>query len=271
MSREHLTARPAHRRYSAPVLLLHGAWHGAWCWEAAMADLAARGFEAHALSVRGHGASSAPPGHWRSTVLDYAREVRSAIAALGGRPLVVGHSAGGYVLQLLITGAVGPRPPVAGAVLLCSSPVSIGGYFLDRGLRGAPMVSLPALLRREPATVRRAFFRPEIADDELERHRARLVSEPPLVTLSSMLLRPRPSRCRTPVLVIAAERDAVFDVAAQRATARAYAAELVVVPGAAHDLMLDPAWPLAAEAIERFVPRMAGAPANGRIAPTTNG
>lgn len=257
---EQLIAHPARRRYGPPVLLLHGAWHGAWCWERAMTDLAARGFEAHALSVRGHGGSPAPPGHWRSTVLDYAREVRAAIAGLGGRPLVVGHSAGGYVAQLLATGAVGPAPGLAGLVLLCSSPVSIGAYFLDRGLRGAPMVSLPALLRREPATVRRAFFRPELADDELERHRARLVAEPPLVTLSSMLLRPRPAACRAPVLVIAAERDAVFDLAAQRATATAYRAELVVVPGAAHDLMLDPAWPRAAEAIERFVAQLSAPP-----------
>jgi pimeloyl-ACP methyl ester carboxylesterase len=249
---EHLTAHPLHRRCAQPILLLHGAWHGAWCWEAALADLVARGFEAHAISVRGHGGTPAPPGHWRSTVLDYAREVRTAIAELGGRPLLVGHSSGGYITQLLITGVVGPPPPLSGAVLLCSSPVSIGAYFLDRGLRGAPMVSLPALLRREPATVRRAFFRPTIAAAELERHRQRLVSEPPLVTLSSMILRPRPSRSHTPLLVIAAERDAVFDLAAQRATAAIYGADLVVVPEAAHDLMLDPAWPIAGAAIARF-------------------
>jgi pimeloyl-ACP methyl ester carboxylesterase len=247
---EHLIARPARPRSAPPLLLLHGAWHGAWCWETALHDFAARGFIAHAVSVRGHGASS--PAGITTTIFDYARDVRSALVALGEPPIVVGHSAGGYVLQLLITGVVGPPPRIAGAVLLCSSPVSIGGYFLDRGLRGAPMVSLPALLRRDPATVRRAFFRPEIADAELERHRARMVNEPPFVTLSSMLLRPRPPRNRTPLLVIAAEHDAIFDLEAQRATAAAYAAELVCVPEATHDLMLDPAWPVATEAIATF-------------------
>jgi pimeloyl-ACP methyl ester carboxylesterase len=254
---EHLIVHPATRRFAQPILLLHGAWHGAWCWERALPDLAARGFEAHAISVRGHGASPTPPDHWRSTILDYTREVRAVIAELGGRPLLVGHSAGGYITQLLITGALGPRPPLSGAVLLCSSPVSIGAYFLDRGLRGAPMVSLPALLRREPATVRRAFFRPEISAAELERHRARMVTEPPLVTLSSMILRPRPARNTTPLLVIAAERDAVFDQAAQRETAATYGAEFVVVPEANHDVMLDPAWPVAAAALERFAERLA--------------
>jgi pimeloyl-ACP methyl ester carboxylesterase len=257
MHLEHVVARPATPRRAPPLLLLHGAWHGAWCWERALPDLAARGFEAHAVSVRGHGAS--PPASPRTTVLAYARDVRAAIETVGGRPVLVGHSSGGYVAQLLITGAAGPPPPLAGAVLLCSSPVNVGAYFLSRGLRGAPMVSLPALLRREPATVRRAFFRPDIAGEDLERHRMRLVPEPRLVTLSSMLLRPRPSRCRTPVLVIGAERDVVFDLEAQRETADAYGAELVVVPGAAHDLMLDPGWPVAAAAIERFTRTLAEA------------
>ncbi|MCX7792051.1 MAG: lysophospholipase [Chloroflexaceae bacterium] len=256
---EHLTTYPVQRRYRSPLLLVHGAWHGAWCWEAAQGDLAARGFEVHAISVRGHGGSPAPPGHWRSTILDYVREVRGAIAAVGERPIVVGHSAGGYVLQLLITGVVGPRPPLAGAVLLCSSPVNIGAYFLKRGLRGGPMVNLPALLRREPAAVRQALLRPDVPDAELERHCGRMVAEPPLVTLSSMLLRPRPAACRVPVLVIAAECDAIFDVAIQREMAHAYNARFVVAPGAAHDLMLDPAWPVAAEAIERFARETTGA------------
>lgn len=223
-----------------------------------MADLAARGFEVHAVSVRGHGATPTPPDHRRSTVLHYVREVRGALAELGGWPIIVGHSSGGYVTQLLITGAVGPAAPVAGAVLLCSSPPDIGAYFLDRGTRGALTINLPALLRREPQAVRQALFRPDIAPAELECHRARLVAEPPLLALSSMLLRPRPAACRAHVLVIAAERDAIFDLAAQRETAAAYHAELLVVPGAAHDLMLDPAWPIAAEAIEHFARRVAG-------------
>jgi pimeloyl-ACP methyl ester carboxylesterase len=250
---EHLVVRPAHRTYAPPILLLHGAWHGAWCWERALADLAARGFEAHAISLRGHGGSPAPANHKRSTILDYAREARAVLAELGGRPLLVGHSFGGYITQLLITGAVGPVPPVAGAVLLCSSPINTSTYFIDRGLRGAPMVDIRALLRRDPATIRHAFFRPETPETDIELVRAHMVAEPPLVTLSSMLLRPRPAACRAHVLVIAAERDAVYDVEAQRATAEAYHAELVVVPGATHNLMLDPGWPIAAQAIERLV------------------
>ncbi|NTU85304.1 MAG: alpha/beta hydrolase [Chloroflexales bacterium] len=75
MQLEHVVAHPAHRRYAAPLLLVHGAWHGAWCWEGAMADLAARGFEVHAVSIRGHGASDRAPGHRRSSTRDYGRDL----------------------------------------------------------------------------------------------------------------------------------------------------------------------------------------------------
>lgn len=253
---ELISARPAPPRRGPPLLLLHGAWHGAWCWERAMADLAARGLECHAISARGHGGSD--PAGWRTTIVGYLRDVRAALAALGGRPLLVGHSAGAYIAQLLLCGAVGPPPPLAGAVLLCSSPVSIGGYFASRAMRRAPTVSLPGLLRREPETVRAAFFRPETPAAEVEAHRALMVAEPPLVSLSSMLLRPRPERARAPVLVVAAERDAVFDLESQRAIAAAYRAPLVVAPGASHDLMLDPAWPAAAGAIAGFAAGLGG-------------
>jgi hypothetical protein len=45
----------------------------------------------------------------------------------------------------------------------------------------------------------------------------------------------------------------VFTETEQRALAAAYQADLVPIPEAAHDLMLDPAWPLAADQIEQAV------------------
>lgn len=216
-----------------------------------MADLAARGFEAHAISLRGHGHSPRPPGFARSTIVQYLSDVRAAIAAVGPRPLVVAHSLGGMLLQLIITGVAGPPPDLAGAALLCSSPVSLGAYFAPRPA-GAEPLAMADMLRFEPRAMRAGLFRPDIAAAELERHVARMVREPPLVIPSSMLLRPRPARCRARVLVIAAGRDATYSVDVQRASAAAYRGELVVVPNATHDLMLDPDWPIAGAAIARF-------------------
>jgi len=38
-----------------PILFIHGAWHGAWCWEPLMAYMSRQGFDCYALNLPGHG------------------------------------------------------------------------------------------------------------------------------------------------------------------------------------------------------------------------
>jgi pimeloyl-ACP methyl ester carboxylesterase len=253
---EHLTLRPTDRRYATPLLLIHGAWHGAWCWRDAMTDFAARGFEVHAISWRGHGASDRPRSINLVGVRDYVRDLAQAIAAISPRPVVVGHSLGGYLTQLYMT-----EHELAGAVLLCAAPSKGVLPFLLRYARRHPLVYLRIFATLNllhmvgtPDLAREAFFRDDIAPDMLERYRAQLVPESLRAAIdASLRVFPKPQRNRSPVLVIAAERDTIFTLDEQRALARAYDAELLIVPQAAHDLMLDPAWPQAADAIEDFV------------------
>jgi pimeloyl-ACP methyl ester carboxylesterase len=45
---------------SRHVVLVHGAWHGAWCWAALQAELENRGIASLAVDLPGHGASNEP-------------------------------------------------------------------------------------------------------------------------------------------------------------------------------------------------------------------
>jgi alpha-beta hydrolase superfamily lysophospholipase len=45
----------------AAAVLVHGAWHGAWCWERAVAALAADGISAVAIDLPGTGTI---PARW---------------------------------------------------------------------------------------------------------------------------------------------------------------------------------------------------------------
>lgn len=40
------------------ILLVHGAWHGAWCWDKVVAGLTAKGREVEAIDLPGHGDSA---------------------------------------------------------------------------------------------------------------------------------------------------------------------------------------------------------------------
>jgi len=56
-----MTATLAAAEPSRPLLLVHGAMHGAWCWYRMMPRLRAAGFDARAVDLPGRGRNPAPP------------------------------------------------------------------------------------------------------------------------------------------------------------------------------------------------------------------
>ncbi len=119
MRLEIITQQPKERRHAAPLLFIHGAWHGAWCWEKFLPYFAGHGYEVHALSLRGHGNSEGHDGiRWHSAVRRYVEDVAEVIAGLSQPPCVIGHSMGGYVTQKYLETHSAPA-----GVLLASIPV----------------------------------------------------------------------------------------------------------------------------------------------------
>ncbi len=254
---EYRICQPAARRHARPLLLIHGAWHGAWCWAAVMEDFAARGFEVHAISLRGHGASS-PVRHLNIVGYSaYLEDLTLAISRIRPAPLVIGHNMGGYIVQLYLSQ---PYVALPGAVLLCPIPRHGSGVFSARIVVARPLATLRAIVSANlrhivgtPQRARESFFRPDTPLREVQAAAEQLVAESWRIVFEGLVRFPQPRHVRqTPLLLIAAERDAVFGLWEQRLTAGAYRLPLQVIPGAAHDLMLDPAWPQAADAIERF-------------------
>jgi pimeloyl-ACP methyl ester carboxylesterase len=83
-----------------PVVLVHGAWHGAWCWAALQAALEQRGISSCAVELPGHGSSPFP----LTDLHGDAAAVTAALADLDGAVLV-GHSYGGAVITEAAAGA----------------------------------------------------------------------------------------------------------------------------------------------------------------------
>jgi pimeloyl-ACP methyl ester carboxylesterase len=93
--------------------LVHGAWHGAWCWEKFVPELRARGHQAVAMDL--------PIDDPTATVSTYADVV---IDALGDADdvVLVGHSLGGLTIPV-----VAARRPVSAMVFLCPVVPSFNG------------------------------------------------------------------------------------------------------------------------------------------------
>jgi pimeloyl-ACP methyl ester carboxylesterase len=81
----------------ATFVLVHGAWHGGWCWRHVAPLLRARGHEVHAPDLPGHGADPAPTA--TQTLDDYAERIGATVADCRGEVVLVGHSLGGLVIS----------------------------------------------------------------------------------------------------------------------------------------------------------------------------
>lgn len=103
------------------VLLLHGFPQFWWAWRAQLAGLAAAGWRAAAVDLRGFGASDKPPHGYDSYTA--TADVAAVVRSLGEeQAVVVGHGLGGWIawsmpaLQPAVTRAIGvlsmPHPIV---------------------------------------------------------------------------------------------------------------------------------------------------------------
>lgn len=88
----------------ADFVLVHGAWHGAWCWRRVLAPLRAAGHGAFAVSLTGVGERA----HLASTSITLQTHIADIVGVVEAEELedviLVGHSYAG----MLITGAVQP-------------------------------------------------------------------------------------------------------------------------------------------------------------------
>ncbi len=120
MRLETIAKLPSGTAHPTPLLFVHGAWHGAWCWDQHFLDYFARhGFAAHALSLRGHGESEGRNRLRWTRLAEYVEDVARVARVLPRPPVVIGHSMGGAVVQKYLE----TRAAAAG-VLLASVPPS---------------------------------------------------------------------------------------------------------------------------------------------------
>lgn len=221
-----------------PLLFVHGAWHGAWCWqEHWMPAAAERGWRSYAVSLRGHGGSARPERFDLTTIRHYQHDVLRAITELPEPPVLVGHSMGGLVIQ----GVLERYRSAPAGVLLASVPPRHGVEMLPALLRHDRKLLIQALAGREIDPGPRTLFGPATDPDEREAYLDRLGSESWLATQQLLLPRRVPD-IRSPMLVLGGEHDRVQRPHAVVRTATTFGTRARIFRGMGHELMLEPGW-----------------------------
>lgn len=249
---EILQARPAKDGGKRPLLFVHGAFSGAWCWnEHFLPYLAKKGHRACALSLSGHGGS---PGRERLDWLsigDYVNDLEQAVEAVGGDPVLVGHSMGGFVVQKYLE-----RTRASGVVLMAAVPphglltaslslaFSNPQLFSDvNSMMHHGRVSLDALqhvLFAKPVEVEklRACYR------RMQPESQRAMWD---MTFFNMPYVPRDRR--PPMLVLGAACDVLVPASQAEQAATYYGTTAEIFPDMGHLMMLEAEWQKVADRI----------------------
>lgn len=168
------------------IVLVHGAWHGGWCWEKLVPLLKEKGHEVVALDLPGHGSDRTPASD--VTLASYADWVARTLDEQPEPVVLVGHSMGGIV----ISEAAERRPEkIRLLVYLTAFLLPDGATLLGTAQSDEEAIISPYLTvdeERGIITVRgdkvRDIFYGDCPEEDAERARERLIPQPlaPFVT-----------------------------------------------------------------------------------------
>ena len=232
-----------------PIVMVHGAFCGGWAFDAFRAPFEAAGHLVVAPDLPGHGAGGGIGAVVGRSMSDYAKAVTGVCLQQTSPPVLIGHSLGGLVAQM-----VAAKTPLAGLILLApSAPWGVQGGSTNETLSAVSLLALGPffaqpispdygaarqyLLQNLPREDRRAIFARMTAES------GRALWETLNWWLDPFTTTLAPASAITaPVLAIAGGGDEIHPPATVRTIAERLKGEVEVFPKMGHWLVGEPGW-----------------------------
>lgn len=177
-------------------ILIHGSWHGAWCWYKVVPRLEAAGHRVIAIDLPGHGRDWTPPGEVKME--NYVRAIGVAIEAQGEPVVLVAHSRGGIAMS---QAAEAYTQRVSRLIYLAAFLIGDGETIVPHFMSDTDSLIMPNLILDRDAgwdMLKSDAFRPALyadcSDDDVSLASALLTPEPARPTATPMHLSERWAR-----------------------------------------------------------------------------
>lgn len=149
------------------IVLVHGAWHGSWCWKYQIPALEALNYTVEAVDLP---SACGIAGITQSDDAAYVRSIVESQISMGKRVVVLAHSYGGPIASAAIKGL--SEKGVLGMIALCAY-VFPGG--MDQGAAIREIGGLPYVIWDTPSkglfvakNPRSMFFSPDTPADRID-------------------------------------------------------------------------------------------------------
>lgn len=236
------------------IFMIHGMWGGAWYWDNYKSFFEAKGYRCVTTTLRFHdrGPKEIPnPQLGTTSLLDYAGDLEEEIQQLGVKPIVMGHSMGGLLTQILgsrgLAKALVLLTPAAPSGIISLKPSVIKGFwsaltkwgFWRKPMRQTFEEAVYSILHLVPYEEQREIYSRfvyesgragfEIGFWLIDSKRAARVDE---------------SKVTCPVLVIAGAEDRITPALVVQQVAKKYKAVSTYkeFPNHAHWVVAEPGW-----------------------------
>lgn len=234
------------------VVMIHGAFCGGGVFDAWREAFEAKGYRVHTPTLRWHDCGRRPPRELGTvSMLDYASDLEKLIDECKTPPVLIGHSMGGLLAQMLAA-----RKPVRAAVLLApsapwgvlpSTPFEIvsaqalyfAGEFWNKPLKPQQWVAAANSLDMLPEDERDRVFAKFVPESG---HATFEIMHWPLDLNRATQIDARAVTC--PILCMVGSRDRINPPATVRRVAQRYKGRVVYdeVRDHSHWLIGEPGW-----------------------------
>lgn len=259
-----------------PVVMIHGMLSRGHHWDLYKRYFAGRGYDVHTPTLRHHDvdpAAPAPAGLGATSLLDYAADLEALIAGLDRKPILIGHSMGGLLVQILagrglaemavLLTPASPRGIVAltpSVIRTFIAPLSRWGFW-RKPFRLSYGAARYGMLNRFDEPDARALYGTMVDES------GRAAAEIAYWMFDGQRANEADAAATVcPVLVIAGRRDRATPASVVRKVARRYGPRATYheYPDNGHWVLSEPGWQTIAETCETWIRRnLEGTPHGG--------